>query len=159
MLSADLGQRLAGRLRDGGAAADSAGGTPGVSSGGERSRPQHRGASADEDLKTEDRGCFPKPTLTYDHISVEGWTESYQMLWDDIERDFPQTAPRNLGNMGYFGKTSLFLPASVQQAAYSAEGLILEFYRGFNVSWTDPSKYFEAPSILESRHCPFEEVQ
>ncbi|CAK9106006.1 unnamed protein product [Durusdinium trenchii] len=72
------------------------------------------------------------------------------MLWDDIERDFPQTAPRNLGNMGYFGKTSLFLPASVQQAAYSAEGLILEFYRGFNVSWTDPSKYFEAPSILDT---------
>jgi hypothetical protein len=26
--------------------------------------------------------------------------------------------------------------------------LILEFYRGFNVSWTEPDKYFDPPSSI-----------
>jgi len=51
--------------------------------------------------------------------------------------------------MGYFGKTSMYLPANIRQAAYNAEGWILEFYRGFNVSWTQPAKYFDAHSSID----------
>ncbi|CAL1153259.1 unnamed protein product [Cladocopium goreaui] len=99
-------------------------------------------------LNIQDRGCSATPVATTNHINVEGWTESYARTWAQIERDYPQNAPRNLGNMGYFGKTSMFLPKSIQLAAYNKEGLILEFYRGFNVSWTEADKYFDPPSSI-----------
>jgi hypothetical protein len=38
---------------------------------------------------------------TQNHISVEGWTEAYASTWAAIERDYPQNAPQNLGNMGF----------------------------------------------------------
>jgi len=99
-------------------------------------------------LNIQDRGCSATPVATTNHINVEGWTESYARTWAQIERDYPQNAPRNLGNMGYFGKTSMFLPKGIQLAAYNQEGLILEFYRGFNVSWTEADKYFDPPSSI-----------
>jgi hypothetical protein len=37
----------------------------------------------------------------------------------------------------------LFLVCSAVQL-----GLILEFYRGFNVSWTEADKYFDPPSSI-----------
>lgn len=74
----------------------------------------------------QDRGCSASMT-TQNHISVEGWTEAYASTWAAIERDYPQNAPQNLGNMG----------------------LILEFYRGFNVSWTSAAKYFDPPSSVD----------
>lgn len=97
----------------------------------------------------EDRGCSAEPVVTTNHINVEGWTESYASTWAEIERDYPQNAPRNLGNMGYFGKTSMYLPANIRQLAYNAEGWVLDFYRGFNVSWTEPAKYFDAHSGID----------
>jgi hypothetical protein len=49
----------------------------------------------------QDRGCSAEPVVTTNHINVEGWTESYASTWAQIERDYPQNAPRNLGNMGF----------------------------------------------------------
>ena len=49
----------------------------------------------------QDRGCSATPVATTNHINVEGWTESYARTWAQIERDYPQNAPRNLGNMGF----------------------------------------------------------
>ena len=52
------------------------------------------------DRPDQDRGCSAEPVVTTNHINVEGWTESYASTWAEIERDYPQNAPRNLGNMG-----------------------------------------------------------
>ncbi|CAK9078696.1 unnamed protein product [Durusdinium trenchii] len=98
--------------------------------------------------QVQDRGCTPAPSSTRSHISVEGWTESYVAEWAEVQRDLPHTAPRNLGKMGYFGRTSMYLPSSIQEAAYRDEGWILEFYRGYNVSWTNPAKYFDPLELI-----------
>ena len=49
----------------------------------------------------QDRGCSVEPVVTTSHINVEGWTESYAEEWANIQRDYPQNAPRNLGSMGF----------------------------------------------------------
>jgi hypothetical protein len=65
------------------------------------------------DRPDQDRGCSAEPVVTTNHINVEGWTESYASTWAEIQRDYPQNAPRNLGNMGFLiwwgsGVCSLF---------------------------------------------------
>lgn len=99
-----------------------------------------------------DRGCGEGPTTTRNHIVVEGWTESYMLTWMKIQQDYPDTAPKNLGNMGYFGKTSMYLSSEVQKRAWEAEGLNLEFYRGYNVSCHNAAAYFDPPSSLNLTH-------
>ena len=37
-----------------------------------------------------------------------------------------------------------------QEAAYSAEGLSLDFFRDYNVSWKDPAKYFASPHQINT---------
>ena len=44
------------------------------------------------------RGCGS--SVTNVHINVEVWTSGYQNHWDQIQKDFPDMAPKNLGNMG-----------------------------------------------------------
>ncbi|CAK9086628.1 unnamed protein product [Durusdinium trenchii] len=82
------------------------------------------------------------------HISVEGWTSGYQTEWDELQRNSPSFAPRNLGNMGYQGSAGMFISATVQEKAYRSEGLSLDFYRDYNVSWEDPGRYFTRPQDI-----------
>eukprot|EP00434_Breviolum_minutum_P032554 symbB.v1.2.028792.t1/scaffold3000.1/size65615/2 len=77
----------------------------------------------------DDRRCDVN-LVTSHHINVEGWTESYQPTWDRVQTGYAPVAPQNLGNMGYFGKTSMYLSSKVVQTAWEAEGLNLEFYKG-----------------------------
>jgi len=95
----------------------------------------------------DDRGCDVN-LVTSHHINVEGWTESYQPTWDRVQQGYAPVAPINLGNMGYFGKTSMYLSSKVVQTAWEAEGLNLEFYRGYNVSWHNAAKYFLPPASM-----------
>ena len=69
--------------------------------------------------------------------------------------DLPDTAPVLLGNIGYNGWSSYYVPSSVLSEAYGAEGLSLDFYREYNTSWNDPWQYFTSPvSINKSRLLP-----
>lgn len=43
-----------------------------------------------------DRGCGP--SKTYVHINVEVWTGVYLAAWDELHKNYPATAPKNLGN-------------------------------------------------------------
>ena len=45
------------------------------------------------------------------------------------EKDYPRITPEDLGTMGYDGEESMYVRASVLQAAASAEGLALDFYK------------------------------
>ncbi|CAK9007210.1 unnamed protein product [Durusdinium trenchii] len=90
-----------------------------------------------------DRGCGVDGEMTTRaHVAVEGWTEGYLPVWEQLQQDYPSSAPRNLGNMGYQGESSSFVARSVQERAFNAEGISLDFYRDYNVSWTDSAKYF-----------------
>jgi len=97
-----------------------------------------------------DRGCGDGPTRTYYHLSVEGWTWNYGGLWTQIQENYPATAPRILGSSGYMGVAGQFVASDVVDAAIQTEGLALEFYRGYNVSWHNPSQYFDQIGSLNA---------
>ena len=49
----------------------------------------------------------------------------------------------------------MYVPLRVQQKAYQAEGVNLDFYRDYNVSWNNVGIYFANPGALsckESKH-------
>jgi len=94
-----------------------------------------------------DRGCGS--ATTYAHVSVEVLTAGYLDALKWIQEQYPQMAPKNLGNIGYDGESELFVPSAVQSKAYEAEGINLDFYRDYNVSWHMPGRYFTNPDYLD----------
>lgn len=99
-------------------------------------------------LTIGDRGCEGVST-TYAHINIEAWGEGYQTEWDDLQNLYPDMAPVNLGNMGYNGKTSYYFPRKVRDKAWETEGLNLDYFRGYNISWHDAAKYFDSPKAVD----------
>eukprot|EP00913_Durusdinium_trenchii_P011321 g10632.t2 len=75
-------------------------------------------------------------------VTLDAWTPPG--YWERLIQtlDGRISPPRNLGNMGYFGTRSIYLPREVQEAAYEAEGLALQFYLSYNTTWHDATKYF-----------------
>eukprot|EP00435_Cladocopium_sp_Y103_P075429 s332_g57.t1 len=98
-------------------------------------------------LNGTNRGCGP--SVTYVHINVEVWTVGYAAEWTQIQAQYPNKAPKNLGNMGYKGVSSAYVPLAVQQKAYEVESINLDFYRDYNKSRQNPAAYFAAPSELD----------
>lgn len=94
------------------------------------------------------RGCGAK--VTYVHISLEVWTTFYADTWNQVQTDFPEVAPLNLGSMGYNGVTALYIPSAVQQRAYEADSINLDFFRDYNASRQRPWKYFASPGDLNA---------
>lgn len=96
-----------------------------------------------------DHGCGdPVDRVTDVHINVEVWTSFYQLVWDELQRKYPDRAPRNLGNMGYYGSTAFYVPSGVQERAYDAEGINLDFYRDYNSSRENPGRHFANPGDI-----------
>jgi len=94
---------------------------------------------------TDDRGCIEGVT-TYSHITFESWS-GYHHDWK-----FIQDTSINRGNMGYMGFITAFIPKLVQEQAYSAQGVALEYYRNWNVSWNQPWNFFGGISSVEKRN-------
>jgi len=104
-----------------------------------------------------DAGCGDGPTGTIHHVSIEGWTLYYPTVWDAIQKDYPATAPVNLGGSGYYGRESMYLQASTVATALDTDGATLDFFRSYNVSWHDQSKYFGGISSVNTsllKPCP-----
>ena len=61
-------------------------------------------------------------------------------------------APVILGSMGYDGTTGILFPSSTLNSAYYTEGIALEFYRGWNYSWSRAENFavdtYRRPSRL-----------
>ena len=55
----------------------------------------------------------------------------------------PDVIPENLGTVGYDGIEGLFVKSTEMDSAYQSEGLSLQFYQSYDVSWTKPWKYFD----------------
>lgn len=92
---------------------------------------------------------------TYYHIHLEGWTEGYALIWKQIQEDYPDTAPVIVGGMGYKGHAGQYISQEVIETAYAQEGLTLEFYRSHNASWTNPSRYFDNISAINTENIKF----
>lgn len=100
---------------------------------------------------SEDRGCGPDgPKQTYFHVGMEGWTSSNLKTWAQIQRDFPATAPVNLGTIGYEGESGHYISSEVVENAWAATGLALEFYRSYDASWYTPGLYFDRITAANS---------
>lgn len=96
----------------------------------------------------EDRGCAKRKIVH--HLSLEGWTDGYAATWNQIQQDYPDTAPQNLGGTGYAGLSSDYITQEVQERALSDSGLSLEFYRSYNRSWHDAGQYFDRISQVDT---------
>ena len=112
-------------------------------------------AGCSQPTNNTNRGCGLGPKKTYNHFALESWAGGYPVVWDQIQTDLPDTAPVHIGNIGYNGWVSHYVSSSVLSEAYEAEGLSLDFYREYNISWKAPSRYFtSALSINASRLLP-----
>ena len=107
-------------------------------------------AGCNQPTNNSNRGCGLGPKKTYSHFALEAWTSGNQLAWDQIQTDLPETAPVRLGNIGYNGAATYYVPSSVLSEAYGAEGISLDFYREYNISWNDPSRYFTSPVSIDS---------
>eukprot|EP00435_Cladocopium_sp_Y103_P030818 s1196_g7.t1 len=105
-------------------------------------------AGCESPTDMSDRGCGSKHT--YYHVHLEGWTAGYTSIWNQIQQDYPDTAPQNLGSMGYSGVSGPYISREVIESAYDQEGLALEFYRTHNASKSNPSKYFDDINALNA---------
>ena len=90
---------------------------------------------------SSDRGCGQP--VTYNHINLEAWSEGYLNEWKLIQSQYASMAPVDVGSMGYDGSASFFIRQTVRSHAYHEDGTVLDFYRGWNMSWSQPSRYFD----------------
>ena len=81
--------------------------------------------------------------LVFDCSLTSTFKELNIGIWTDIQKEFPSTAPVNLGSIGYDGKGGAYISAEVIAKSYQAEGLPLEFYRSYDASWHQPGHYFD----------------
>lgn len=97
-----------------------------------------------------DPGCGDGPTGTLNHVCIEGWTLAYQGIWDLVQKKYPATAPRNLGKSGYYGRIGTYLESATVTRALDAEGGTLDFFRSYNATWYDQSKYFGGITMVNT---------
>ena len=83
------------------------------------------------------------------HISVDSWWATFSPEVRSMQRDFPHLVPVDLGSMGYEGEESIFITHSVLQQALDAEGLILDYYRGYNLTYHHPKRYFDGIDSID----------
>lgn len=84
------------------------------------------------------------------HVSLESWTSYNPALWTTLHEQYPTVASKNLGNMGYEGVVSTFVPTLDIKKAYQSEGLNLLYFRNWNASWYKPYKYFDSLSMINA---------
>ncbi|OLQ02861.1 hypothetical protein AK812_SmicGene14236 [Symbiodinium microadriaticum] len=78
------------------------------------------------------------------HVCVDCWSATYASVVEDMKETFPHLIPVDLGSMGYEGEESMYLTKDVLQQAMDAEGLTLDFYRGYNLTHHNPKQYFDS---------------
>lgn len=46
--------------------------------------------------------------VTYHHVNTETWISGYQVDFENLQKNYPATAPKDLATLGYEGLTSLY---------------------------------------------------
>ena len=86
--------------------------------------------------------------VTYYHFQLEAWMGLYPNDWRHIQDTYASMAPKDLGSHGYMGLVTMYIPAPIQNQAYTTKGKALEWYREWNVSWNDPAAFFGSTSTV-----------
>ena len=76
--------------------------------------------------------------------------EAYVADWEHIQTTYSSMAPQDLGSMGYPGSSTMYLPRSIQNQAYSTKGKALQFFRSWNASWNQPWDFFHPISAVDT---------
>ena len=101
----------------------------------------------------QDQGCGL--ATTRNHVNLECWAEGYAAEWKLLEYKYPYLSPVSAGSMGYEGLSSTFLRRETLTQAFLNEGAILDYFRGWNTTWTQPWNYFDGlPSVNRSQMAP-----
>eukprot|EP00438_Fugacium_kawagutii_P021219 Skav201616 [mRNA] locus=scaffold152:1234360:1241265:+ [translate_table: standard] len=74
-------------------------------------------------------------------ILMDTWLTPVSILWEEFQSENPGLA-EDLGSMGYSGHDGLYVKGSIRDAANS-QGLSLEYYKAYNLSFHQPYKYFD----------------
>lgn len=102
------------------------------------------GCQLPNEFATDPR-CGPSPAFTH-HASLEIWGLSKITTMRQKLAAWPEIIPEDAGDMGYEGIQGTYVFTQQKELAYQAEGLSLEYYRSYDVSWTRPWVYFDTIS-------------
>jgi len=80
------------------------------------------------------------------HVGLDAWVGSYANEQETFAKDYPDLAAVDLGSMGYDGEESIYVSKAAIDSAYADVGLALDFYKSYNASVHNPSKYFDKMS-------------
>eukprot|EP00434_Breviolum_minutum_P012081 symbB.v1.2.010652.t1/scaffold698.1/size172485/1 len=75
------------------------------------------------------------------HVAFEDWITGSEWQKKALVDAEPYGVPVNLGSPGYAGKSGMAVLNGGWRAALADSGLALNFYRSYDASWFDPSKY------------------
>jgi len=84
------------------------------------------------------------------HIAMATWLGTNIDSWDEVQEMFSTYAPKDLGAMGWTGREHMFVKKQTLLDAYEAEGVMLDFYKGYNVSHHKVHKYFDSIFDIDS---------
>jgi hypothetical protein len=90
----------------------------------------------------------PPTTYTQWHVVLEAWGNA-EAPWQRWKEEKADLAPERIGSIGYIGTEGQFIKPEVRQHAYSDAGLALDWFRGFDATWTDPAAYFDKLSDFD----------
>ncbi|CAE7186416.1 unnamed protein product, partial [Symbiodinium microadriaticum] len=86
--------------------------------------------------------CASGPPDIRIHVAMATWLGTNIDSWDEVQEMFSTHAPKDLGTMGWTGREHMFVKKQQMVDAYEAEGVMLDFFKGYNVSHHKVHKYF-----------------
>eukprot|EP00928_Gymnodinium_smaydae_P005213 TRINITY_DN11791_c0_g1_i1.p1 TRINITY_DN11791_c0_g1~~TRINITY_DN11791_c0_g1_i1.p1 ORF type:complete len:621 (-),score=20.39 TRINITY_DN11791_c0_g1_i1:107-1969(-) len=76
------------------------------------------------------------------HIVLEGWPGSVASAVTRLKR-LPDVMPVKMSPVGYESGEGVYVSSRVASAALADDGVALDYYRSYNVSWHDVRTYFD----------------
>lgn len=94
-------------------------------------------------------GCGP-PISDW-HVVLETWEREEEVEYKyEFQQQFSRVAPEDLGSIGYSGVETLYILGEQGNLAWEAEGLSLDWFRSYNLTWYTPQVYFDSPTVFDS---------
>lgn len=83
------------------------------------------------------------------HVSTDSWVGGYQADFEQMQKDFPDIAPEDLGSVGYDGEETMYVSDAVFDAAYAQTGVILDHHKGYNRSHHNAKMFFDSVADIQ----------
>eukprot|EP00435_Cladocopium_sp_Y103_P071133 s1096_g36.t2 len=83
------------------------------------------------------------------HVSTDSWVGGYLADFEQMQKDFPDIAPEDLGSVGYDGEETMYVSDAVFDAAYTQTGVILDHHKGYNRSHHNAKLFFDSVADIQ----------